>query len=60
LKGGEKMDIIIKDETLGQSWGYVATKTGYAEALARARSILAAGHKLGGNRTIADLEYALR
>lgn len=41
--------IIIKDETMGESYSFVATKEGYYDAYARIRAIIDLGHKVGGD-----------
>lgn len=42
-------DIIIRDETMGQSWSFTPTKAGYAQAAARIEAITQQGHKVGGD-----------
>lgn len=41
--------IIIKDESLGKSWSFVATREGYMAALAKIEEITRSGHKVGGD-----------
>lgn len=41
--------LIIKDETMGTSWSFVATSSGYAEAYAKIQEIVGQGHRVGGD-----------
>lgn len=41
--------LIIIDETMGQSWSFVATQAGYAAAYARIQTIISQGHRVGGD-----------
>ena len=41
--------IIIIDETMGQSYSFVPTSEGYAEAYAKIEEIIGMGHKVGGD-----------
>ncbi|MBR3180348.1 hypothetical protein IKF57_02340 [Candidatus Saccharibacteria bacterium] len=41
--------IIIRDETMGQSFPFVATKEGYFAADAKIQEIVGMGHKVGGD-----------
>ena len=43
------MNIIVVDETMNQSWVYVPTREGYAEAYAKIQEIIGVGHKVGGD-----------
>ncbi len=49
--------IIIRDETLGISYSFVATRSGYYEAYARIQAITGQGHKVGGSDVARVLEY---
>ena len=41
--------IIIIDETMGQSFSFVPTTEGYAQAYAKIEEIVGKGHKVGGD-----------
>lgn len=41
--------IIIIDETMGESFAFVAIKSGYAAAYAKIQEIIGLGHKVGGD-----------
>ena len=41
--------IIIRDETMGKSYSFVATHEGYMAAYAQIQAIIGQGHKLGGD-----------
>jgi len=41
--------IIIRDETMNQSWAFVATHQGYMEAYAQIQAITGQGHRVGGD-----------
>ncbi|MDO4612419.1 MAG: hypothetical protein Q4B29_03115 [Candidatus Saccharibacteria bacterium] len=41
--------LIIEDRTMGQSWSFVATSEGYAEAYRKILEIEGQGHMLGGD-----------
>ena len=41
--------IIIRDETMGQSFSFVTTKEGYYAADAKIQEIVGMGHKVGGD-----------
>lgn len=43
------MDIIIKDETMGRSWSFVAVQSGYAAAYSKILEIEQLGHRVGGD-----------
>lgn len=47
--------IIIRDETMHESYSFVPTKEGYCEALAKIRAIVGAGHVAGGD--LSRVEY---
>ena len=42
-------DIIIRDETMGQSFAYTPTTAGYFAASAKIDEITQLGHKVGGD-----------
>ena len=41
--------IIIRDDTMGRSWAFVATDEGYHQAYAKIQEIIQMGHKVGGD-----------
>jgi len=41
--------IIIKDETMGRSYSFVATREGYYAAAAKIDEIVGMGHRVGGD-----------
>ncbi len=41
--------LIIRDETLGETYTFVPTHTGYWNAYATIQSIQAAGHRISGD-----------
>jgi len=42
-------DIIIRNETLNQSWRFTPNDVGYAEAYTRIQAITGLGHRVGGD-----------
>lgn len=46
---GVKDVIIIRDETMGTSYSFVATHSGYCEADAKIKEIVGMGHRVGGD-----------
>lgn len=42
-------DIIIRDETMGQSWRFSPTREGYYAAAAKIDEIIQKGHRVGGD-----------
>ncbi len=42
-------EIVIRDESMGMSWVYQPTNTGYAEAYQKILEIVQAGHRVGGD-----------
>ena len=47
--GGNVGNIIIRDESTGQSWSFVPTREGYYEASAKIDEIIQKGHRVGGD-----------
>lgn len=41
--------IIIRDETMGESYPFLTTKEGYYAAYAKIEEIIGKGHKVGGD-----------
>ena len=41
--------LIIRDETMGRSWSFVATREGYYAAYAKIEEIIGLGHRVGGD-----------
>ena len=44
-------DLVIRDKNTNQSWVFVPTKQGYAEAAERVKSIQEKGHLVDDDRT---------
>ena len=42
-------DIIIRDDTMGQSWCFTPTREGYFMAAAKIEEIIQKGHRVGGD-----------
>lgn len=49
LRKGVECVIIIRDETMNQSFSFVATREGYMMADAKIQEIVGMGHKVGGD-----------
>ena len=41
--------LIIRDETMGRSWSFVATREGYYAAYAKIEEIIGLGHRVSGD-----------